>query len=131
LGEDSSRGKVQAVSLDMEEFQVLGPYQDQSGGHCHLETFESFLFFGIPVLGFVGTSEVEERSSYGREILDKAMVEINEAYESLHVSLVLWDGPIMDSSDFHRVHHNFVLQNDQSKVFNLPLVELTFLQAEE
>jgi len=37
------------------------------------------------------------------------MVEINKAYESLHVSLVLRSGPVTDSSDFNRVHRNFVL----------------------
>jgi len=105
----------------------VSPYS----GHCHLETFKSFLFFGIPVPGFVKMSEIEERSSYGQEILDKAMVEINEAYESLYISPVLWGGPIADSSDFHGVHRNFILRNDQSEVFNLPLVELTFLQVEE
>ena len=57
-------------------------------------------------------SEVEERSSYGREILDKATVEINKAYESLHVSLVFQGGPITDSSDFHWVYCNFVLRDD-------------------
>ena len=59
------------------------------------------------------------------------MVEINEAYESLYVSPVFWDGPIVDSGNFHRVHRNFVLWDDQSEVFNLPLMELTFLQEEE
>ena len=93
--------------------------------------FESFLLSGIPAPGSVGTSEVEERSSYGREILDKAIVEINEVYKGLYVSLVLQGGPIIDSGDFHGVHHNFVLQNDQSKVLDLPLVKLTFLWAEE
>jgi len=76
-------------------------------------------------------SEVEERSSYSREILDKATVEINEVYKGLYVSLVLQSGPITDSSDFHGVYRNFVLQNDQSKVLDLPLVKLTFLWAEE
>ena len=59
------------------------------------------------------------------------MVEINEAYESLHISLVLRGGPVMDSSDFNRVHCNFVLRDDQSKVFDLLPVELTFLRTEE
>ena len=90
-----------------------------------------FLFFGIPASGFVRTSEVKKGSSYGQEILDKATVEINEAYESLHISPVFWGRLIVDSSNFHRVHRNFVLQNDQSKVFNLPPVELTFLWVEE
>ena len=76
-------------------------------------------------------SEVEERSSYGWEILDKAMVEINEVYKGLYVSSVLRDGPIVDSGNFHRVHHNFVLRNDQSEILDLPPVELTFLWAEE
>ena len=93
--------------------------------------FESFLFFGIPVPGFVRTSEVKEGSSYDRKILDKVTVEINKAYENLYVSPVFWDGPIMDSGDFHGVYRNFVLRNDQSEVFKLFLVEFTFLQVEE
>ena len=76
-------------------------------------------------------NEVKERSGYGQEIVDKAMVEVNEAYESLHVSPVFWDRPITDSNNFHGVYCNFVLWDDQSEVFNLLPVELTFLQAEE
>jgi len=76
-------------------------------------------------------SEVEEESSYGREVLNKATVEINKAYEGLYISLVLRGRPIADSGDFYKVHRNFVLQNDQSKVLDLPLVELTFLWAKE
>jgi len=75
--------------------------------------------------------EVEEGSGYGREISNKVMVEVDEAYESLLVSLVLWGGPIVDSSDFNWVHRNLVFQNDQSEVFNLLLMELTLLWAEE
>jgi len=59
------------------------------------------------------------------------MLEINEAYKGLYISLVLQSGPIMDSGDFHGVHCNLVHRNDQSKVFNLPLVKLIFLWAEE
>jgi len=88
---------------------------------------------GVPlqVPGFVGMNEVKERSGYGQEILDKAMVEVNKVYESLYVSPVFWSRPIIDSGDFHRVYCNFVLQDDQSKVFNLLPVELTFLQAKK
>jgi len=75
--------------------------------------------------------EVEEGSGYGREISDKAMVEVDEAYESLHVSPVLQGGPIVDSSDFNWVHRNLVFQDDQSEVFDLLLMELTLLWAEE
>ena len=76
-------------------------------------------------------SEVKEGSSYGREISDKAMVEVNKAYESLHVSLVLWGGPVTDSGNFNRVHLDLVLQDDQSEVLNLLPMELTLLWAEE
>ena len=37
------------------------------------------------------------------------MVEVNEALESLHISSVLWDRPLVDSSDFNRVHCDLVL----------------------
>jgi len=93
--------------------------------------FEGFLFLSTPVPGLVRASEVKDGWSYSREVLDEAMVEVNEAYESLHISPVLWDRPLVDSGDFNRVHHNLVLRDDQSKVFNLLLVELTFLQTEK
>ena len=59
------------------------------------------------------------------------MVEVDEAYESLHVSPVLQGGPIIDSSNFNRVHLDLVLQDDQSEVLNLLLMELTLLWAEK
>jgi len=59
------------------------------------------LLFDILVPSLVGTREVKEGSGYGQEISDKAMVEVDEAYESLYVSLVLQGGPIADSSDFN------------------------------
>ena len=79
----------------------------------------------------VGTCEVEEGSGYGREISDKATVEVDEAYESLHVSPVLQGRPIADSGDFNWVHRNLVFRDDQSEVFDLLLMELTLLRAEE
>jgi len=57
--------------------------------------FEGFLFLGTPVSGMIRLSEVKEGLSYSREVLDEAMVEVNEAYEGLHVSPVLWGGPLM------------------------------------
>ena len=59
------------------------------------------------------------------------MVEVNEADESLHVSLVPRGGPITDFGDFHRVYLDLVLWDDQSEVLNLLLMELILLQAEE
>jgi len=59
------------------------------------------------------------------------MVEVDKAYESLHVSLVLWGRPIADSGDFNRVYHNLVLQDDQSEVFDLLSMKLTLFWAEE
>ena len=76
-------------------------------------------------------SKVEEGSGYGWEISDEVAVEVNEAYESLHVSLVLWGGPIVDSDNLNRVYCNFVLWDYQSKVLNPLLMELILLQAEE
>ena len=76
-------------------------------------------------------SEVKEGSSYSREVLDEVTVEVNKAYESLHISPVLWDGLLTDSGDFNRVYCNLVLRDNQSEVFNLLPVEFTFLQTEE
>ena len=67
------------------------------------------MFLGVPVPGLVGVSEVKEGPDNGGEVSDEALVEINEAYKSLHVSSVLQDGPITDSSNLNRVHLNLVL----------------------
>ena len=59
------------------------------------------------------------------------MVEVNKAYESLHISPVLQGGQIVDSSNFNRVYLDLVLQDDQSEVLNLLLMELILLWAEK
>ena len=59
------------------------------------------------------------------------MVEVNKAYESLHVSLILWGRLIADSGNFNRVHFDLVLRDDQSEILNLLLMELTLFQAKE
>jgi len=79
----------------------------------------------------VRTREVEEESGYGREISDKVTVEVDEAYKSLHVSLVLQGELIANSGDFNWVHHNLVFQDDQSEVFDLLPMELTLLRVKE
>ena len=76
-------------------------------------------------------SKVEEGSGYSWEIPDKSTVKVNEAYEGLHVSPVLWGGPLADSGNLNQVHLDFVLQDDQSKVLDLAAMELALLQAEE
>ena len=93
--------------------------------------FKGFLFFGISVLGLVGMNEVKEGSGSGWEVPDEAMVEVNEAYESLHVSPVLQSRPITDSSDFNGVHLDLVLWDDQSEVLDLLPIELILLQVEK
>jgi len=93
--------------------------------------FEGILFLGVPVPGLVGASEVKEGPGDGGEVSDEATVEIDEAYESLHVSPVLWDGPIADFGNLNRVHLDLVLRDDQSEVLNLLLMELTLLRTEE
>ena len=93
--------------------------------------FKGFLFLGSPVPGMIGSSKVKEGSSYGREVLDKVTVEVNKAYEGLHISPVLQGGPLADSGNFNRVHRDLVLRDDQPEVFNLLPVELTFLQTEK
>jgi len=109
LREDSSRGEVGAISLDAEGFLISRRHQDRSSDHHCFETFEDILFLGIPVPGLVGTSEVEEGPGDGREVPDEVTVEINKAYERLHISLVLWDGPIMNSGNLNGVHLDLVL----------------------
>ena len=59
------------------------------------------------------------------------MVEVNEVYEGLHISLVLQDRPLADSSNLNQVHLDLVLQDNQSKVLNLLPIKPTLLQVEK
>jgi len=58
-------------------------------------------------------------------------IEVNKAYEGLHVSPVLWGGSLMDSGNLNRGNLDLVLQDDQSEVLNLAPMELALLQAKE
>ena len=60
-----------------------------------------------------------------------ATVEVDEAYESLHVSLVLWGGLLANSSNLNRVHLDLVLRDDQSEVLDPAPMELALLWVEE
>jgi len=50
--------------------------------------FEGFLFLGTLVPGLIRASEVKKGLSYGQEVLDEMTVEVNKAYEGLHISPV-------------------------------------------
>jgi len=57
-------------------------------------------------------SEIKEGSSYGQEVLNEMIVEVDEIYESLYISLVLRGRPLADSGDLNRIHCNLVLRDD-------------------
>jgi len=51
-------------------------------------------------------SEVKEGSSYGREVLDEATIEVNEAYKDQNVVQVHYDNPFRYDGSEDVIHHS-------------------------
>src|SRR5260221_318694 len=63
--------------------------------------------------------------------MDKLPIEVHKAKEGLDLLDLHWGWPLCNSMDLHRIHSNMVFQDDQSKVFDLLLLELAFLWLEK
>jgi len=109
LGEDYSSSKIQTVSLDAEELQVLGRHKYQDTSDCRLKHFKGSVFLIAPEPGCVRLCKVKQRSGQCREVVDKLVVEIGKSQEGLYISPIFWGGPFLDSGDLDRVHRHFIL----------------------
>src|SRR5258708_21886935 len=63
--------------------------------------------------------------------MDKLLVEVHKAKEGLDLLDLRWGQSLHNSVDLHWVHSDMVFQDDQSKVFDLLLLELAFLWLEK
>ena len=63
--------------------------------------------------------------------MDKLLVEVHKAKEGLDLLDLCWGQPLCNSVDLCQIHSNVVFQDDQSKVFDLLLLELAFLWLEK
>ena len=66
-----------------------------------------------------------------REIMDKLPIEVHKAKEGLDLLDLCWGWPLHNPTNLCQVHSNMVFQDDQSEVFNLLLLEPTFLWLEK
>ncbi len=91
--------------------------EDRGRGDGPFQGIKSLLlrYTPDPLQGFAG--ECIEGAGGVREVVDKLPIEVHEAN--------------CDSADFCWVHGNMVFQDDQPKVLNLLLLELTFLWLEK
>jgi hypothetical protein len=85
---------------------------------------------GAPYEGHILLGEVMERPAYLGEVFDKASVEIGEPDETPNFFELRGWCPISDGLYLDRVHGNFARADDQSKVVDMELLELTFLGSE-
>src|SRR5271156_1409451 len=88
-------------------------------------------FHRIPLPRSVITSEVEERSSMVREVLNEPPVEVGKAKKRLYFLLAAWDRPFGDSGHFNRVHADRVVGYNDSKILHLCPLKLTLLRLKE
>src|SRR5258708_33878919 len=63
--------------------------------------------------------------------MDKLPIEVHKAKEGLDLLDLNWGWPLCNSADLCRIHSDMVFQDDQSKVFDLLLLELAFLWLEK
>ena len=59
------------------------------------------------------------------EVLDEAMVEVDETKEQLHFLHLLGHQPVSDALHLYRVHGHLVLGDNESQVFNFLTFEFT------
>jgi hypothetical protein len=60
---------------------------------------------------------------------DKSTVEIDKSDEGLHLLLVSQSGPVCYTSNLDRIYFDLVVQDDNSQILNLSLLELTLLRS--
>src|SRR5258707_5641564 len=63
--------------------------------------------------------------------MDKLPIEVHKAKEGLDLLDLCWGRPLHNSADLCWIHSNMVFQDDQSEVFDLPLLKLAFLWLEK
>jgi hypothetical protein len=66
-------------------------------------------------------------SHYPGKVEDKPAIEITESKKNLDVSIRLGSRPLRDGFDPFWVHPDAIRANDETKIFNLGLVERTLL----
>ncbi|KDQ24151.1 hypothetical protein PLEOSDRAFT_1020914, partial [Pleurotus ostreatus PC15] len=86
---------------------------------------------GVVPLPFLCASEVEERPSDMRVVLDEAAVEIDEPEEGLEFSPSPRGRPVRDSGNLHRIHLDLTLGDDDSEILHLDLLEFALVCSEE
>ncbi|KDQ30026.1 hypothetical protein PLEOSDRAFT_1027867, partial [Pleurotus ostreatus PC15] len=82
-------------------------------------------------LPFLCASEVEERPSDMRVVLDEAAVEIDEPEEGLEFSPSPGGRPVRDSGNLHGIHLDLTLRDDNSEILHLGLLEFALVCSEE
>jgi len=104
LGEDSTRGKVGAVSFDAEGLGRVGRDENQSRGDTLFQPGESGLLSFFPAPAGVVSGQIEERVGVFREVFDEPSVEVGELEEGLHLLLVRRSGPLGDTGNLDWIH---------------------------
>jgi hypothetical protein len=72
-----------------------------------------------------------ERSSIVRKASNEASVEVGEPQEGLDFLLGLRGWPFCDAGDFHGIHLNVVVRDDNAEILDLLLFKLTVRGTQE
>src|SRR5260221_12772249 len=131
LREDCSHCEVGDIALKAEATRLGGEGEDRGRGGGLLQGVECLLLSQAPdpLLGLAGEG-VKGAGNIGK-VTDELLIEVHKAKEGLDLLDLCWGQPLHNSADLCWVHGDMVFQDDQSKVFDLLLLELAFLWLEE
>jgi len=130
LGEDRTRRKVGTVGFDAEGFGRVGRDEDRSGSDTSLQPSECGALGLSPAPAGIVSGQVEERAGVLQEVSDKLSVEVGESEEGLHFLFIRQSGPLGDTSDLDRVHHNGIVRDNHSEVLDCGFLELALVGTE-
>ena len=126
LHKDCTRCIFQCITFNLERLGLIQHHEDRFFGEAFLHFIKGLLSSIIPNKGLVFLEEFVYRLGKFREFLNEVSVKVSKSKEGAYLFNTLGDQPVMDSIEFHGVHHHLAFFNNKAKVFNLYLAKFTF-----
>jgi len=131
LGNNHAKCIAGCVCVHDEWFGPVGCAENGITATNFFETEEGRVMFWRPDELLIFASKVIEGACNVGEVFDKSSVEVTKPQETSYVLYGEWSRPFRDSLDLDGVHFDRTVANEDSKVFDLPLMEFTFLRFEK
>ena len=126
LKKDGSGSKEGSIGHNGKGTGYIRDAKDRSGGKGGPESVEGSLLEGGPIPWLILLGQKVERSDNMGEVRDELTIEICKPEERVNAFDRGRGFPVVNSSQFDRVHHNVSLANDHAEEFHFRSIEKTF-----